>query len=491
MNNQDRARVWPRRLGPLLAILAFASIGAGQERFRRSQPNSDPLPELRLPVIETHQISNGLTLAVCKRDQLPFMSLQLIILAGEAQSPPDVPGTATLTARMIMQGTELISSEDVQARIESIGGEFTVSTQLDYSLFSFNFLEDHLDQALDLLAPLILQPSFPRRELDTVKRTIRYTLLDREKDPEFLAKRQLLQLLFPKHPYRNGIFREDVVKAIGRNHVQAFYNTYYRPNNTIVVLSGGLSLLTATSKVSHYLNTWTSKDVVRPPASPSEPATVERICLIDHPESGDREATLSIGTVVGPARSPDALPLEILSQVLGGTPTSRLFMDLRETKGYAFYAFSELELYRDCGIFLVRARVLPKFCGISIREILAEIAEVVEERIPSYDIEQAKSRLIGSFPLEIEAFNHLALRVAEIKAFNLGEESWNRYYESVMRVNADTVYGAARNYPLRTPVVVIVGDRNTLIDYLHDFDKVEVYNAKGVFQYNLTRGGQE
>jgi len=489
MSGTDRSRGRRRLAGCLLLAFSLAPAGAGQERFRRTQPNPDPLPELRLPAIETHRISNGLLLAVCRRDHLPVISLQLVVLAGEAQSPPERPGTATLAARMILQGTELISADEVQSRIEAIGGEFTVSTELDYSLFSFNVLDDQLDRALELLAPLILRPAFPRRELDAVKRTLRYALLDRSRDPEFLAKHQLFQLLFSKHPYQNGLFGEDVVKAIDRDDVQAFYDAYYRPNNAILVLSGPLSLTTATGKVSHHLNTWPPKDVPPPPAAPPEAPAALRICLIDQPQS--RDATLSIGTVVGPAGGPDALPLEILCQVLGGTPTSRLFMDLRETKGYAFYAFSELELYKSCGLFLIRARVRPEFCGASIRAILDETARVVEERIPSYDIEQAKSRLIGSFPLRIEALDRLALRVAEIKAFNLGETSWTRQYESIMLVNAETVYAAVQNRALRTPVVVIVGDKNTLIDYLQDFEKIEVYSAKGVFQYNLTRGGQE
>ena len=489
MNDSARTRSLLLNLGICAAVLAAAAAGAGQERFRRTQPNPDPLSQLRLPAIETHRLNNGLLLAVCKRDHLPLISLQLIILAGEAQSPDDVPGTATLAARMIEQGTDIISAEEVKARIEAIGGEFSTSTQLDYSLFTFNFLEDHLDKALEILAPLILQPSFPRRELDVVKRTMRYALLERDTDPEFLAKRQLLRLLFPKHPYRKGIFSDDVIKAIGRPHVQAFYDANYRPNNAIMVLSGNLSLTTATGKVSHYLNTWLPKDIVRPPVAPPEPNLKERICLIDNPQT--RDATLSIGTVIGPASDADTLPLEVLSQVLGGTPTSRLFMNLRETKGYAFFAFSELDLFKNCSLFLIRARVRPEFCGISIREILGEIAGIVEEQVPSYDIEQAKSRLIGNFPLRIEAFDQLALRVAQIKAFNLGEESWNRHYEVIMLVNAETVYKAAQKYPLRTPVVVIAGDKNILVDYLHDFENIEVYNAKGVFQYNLTRGGKE
>jgi zinc protease len=482
-----------RRLLPRLAlwaaVLAAAAAGSGQERFRRTPPNPDPLPQLRLPTVEIHKLSNGLLLAACKRDHLPLMSLQLVILAGEAQSPDSAPGTATLTAQMILQGTDLISAEDVQSRIESIGGEFTTSTSLDYTLFSFNFLEDYLDPALEILAPLILQPAFPRRELDIVKRTMHYSLRDRARDPEFLARRQLCQLLFAKHPYSKGFFNEDAVKAIGRAQVQAFYDDFYRPNNAILVLSGNLSLTNATGKVSHYLNTWAPRDVVRPPAAPPEPNLKMRIGLVDVPET--RDATLVIGTAVGPASSPDALPLEVLSQVLGGTPTSRLFMNLRETKGYAFYAFSELELFQDSGLFLVRARVRPESCGPAVEEIQHEITGAVEERIPSYDIEQAKSRLIGNFPLGIEAFDRLAARVAEIQAFNLGEESWNRHYESIMLVSPETVFGTAQKYPFRTPVVVIVGDKNALIDHLQAFDRIEVFDIKGVHQYDLTRGGQE
>ncbi|MBN2207050.1 MAG: insulinase family protein [Candidatus Aminicenantes bacterium] len=476
----------PAGLALLLALSAGAA-GQSQERFRRSQPNPDPLPELGLPAVETHRLSNGLRLAVVRRDSLPLLSLQLLILAGEAQSPPDRPGTATLTARMITQGTELISAEDVQNRIEALGAELTVATRLDYTLFGLNVLDDQFERALTLLAPLFQQPAFPKRDLDAVKRTLRYTLLERNQDPAVLAKRQLLHLLFPNHPYRNGLFADDALRAVEREHVQAFYDAYYRPNNAVLVLCGAIGLSTATGRVSQHLNTWAPKDLPPPPLAPVLPEPVPRVCLVDLPQS--RDATLAIGAVVGPAGAPDALPLEILSQVLGGTPTSRLFMELRETKGYAFYAFSELELYRSCGLFLIRARVQPEFSGASIRSILAEVERAVTEPLPSYEIEQAKSRLIGNVPLRFEAFDRLALRVAEIHAFNLNEADWSRPYESIMLVNAEAVHAAALKTPLRTPVVVIVGDKSVVLDHLQDFKTVEVYNVKGVFQYNVTRGG--
>lgn len=487
----SRRRRGERGGWPALLALAFvlAPGAAGQERFRRAQPNPDPLPELRLPAIETHRLSNGLRLAVCRRDNLPLVSLQLIILAGEAQSPAGLPGTATLAGRMIMQGTELISAEDVRDEIEALGAELTVSTELDYTLFSLNVLADRLDPALALLAPLLLQPALPRRELDAVKRTLRYSLIDRSQDPSFLAKRQLLQLLFPKHPYRNGLFGDEVVRTVEREHIQAFYDAYYRPNNAVLVLAGAVGLSTATGKVSHYLNTWRPKDVPPPPALPARPEPALRVCLVDRPSA--RDAMIAAGTVIGPAGSPEALPLEILSQVLGGTPTSRLFMELRETKGYAFYAFSELELYRSGGLFLIRARVQPESCGASILAILNEVERAVAEPLPSYEIEQAKSRLIGSVPLRVEAIDRLAFRVAEIQAFGLDEAVWSRPYERIMLVNAEAVHAAARDASLRTPVVVVAGDKNALIDHLRGFEAVEIYNAKGVFQYALTRGGQE
>ena len=482
-----------RRASPVctfacLLLCSSAHLFA-QERFRKTPPYPDPSQDLRLPLIESVRLSNGLRLALGTKENLPQMCLQLVIFAGEADSPAKTPGLATFAAQMIGRGTQFLSSSDIEEDVEAMGGNFSAVAGLDCTVFSLSFLESYLDQALDLLSKMILQPTFPDREVDTVKRTLFYDLLEKAKDPDFVAKRQLVRLLFGNHPYRLAAHNEDVIKNFGQKELIVFFEKFYRPGNALIVLAGNLNLTTASRKVSHYFNTWMDKPLERAYPPPPEANDQIRVCFLDLPQAKD--ATIYLGNIIFPIYSSDYFPFIVFNQVLGGTPNSRLFMNLRESKAFAYFAFSEAEFYKSCGLFFVRARVTPEATYASIQEILKEIQSVSREKISTSEIEQAKTSLIGNFPLKNERLDRFSSTIAEIQTFNLGEERWSRYYENVMLVNSESVFEVVQRYPLLSPIIVIVGNKDYVFDYLRDFQKVEIYDSKGVLKSTISKGVSE
>jgi predicted Zn-dependent peptidase len=457
-----------------------------QERFRKSPPYPEPLNELNLPRIESATLTNGLNVTVARRENLALISLQLVIFAGESTSPENLPGVATFTANMLSKGAINLSSSEIEEILESIGGNFSTSTFLDYSLFTFTFLEEYLDEALDVLGRMILRPTFLKREIDNEKRNLFYSLREKGKESEFVAKRQLFQILFQNHSYQNAIFTEEVLRNITQENIFAFYDEYYRPNNASIVLVGNLNLPTAFRKVSHYLNTWRRKEL-DPHSVPSpEPSNEEKICLVDLPQAND--ATIYLGNIIFPRNNLDYFPFTVLNQVLGGTTGSRLFMNLRESKGYAYFAFSKVELFKACGVFMVNARVRAEVTYFSVKECLKEMEGIKKKEVSSFEVEQAKSYLIGNFPFRIETFENSCYRISEAIVFQLPNDYWNNYYENIMLINAERVFQVAQKYPLLTPVVVIVGDKDKILEHIGDFEEVEIYNSKGELQYKITKG---
>jgi predicted Zn-dependent peptidase len=178
----------------------------------------------------------------------------------------------------------------------------------------------------------------------------------------------------------------------------------------------------------------------------------------------------------------------VLNQILGGTPGSRLFMNLRESKGYAYYAFSEVDLYKSCSVFWVRARVTPEAVVPSVREILREIGPEAVAKVSSFEIEQAKSFLIGNFPLRNEALPDLAFRAAQVRSFELGDDHWNRYTQNIILVNQERVLETGRRVLEPPPVVVIAGNIHELAEHLREFDKVDVYDAQGNLKWSVKKG---
>jgi zinc protease len=470
----------------MLFLLALPT--RAQERFRRSPPYPEPYPEYSLPAIETHSLTNGLDLAVVRREDHPLICLRLIILTGESSSPNDLPGLATLTARMLPMGTATLSASDIEERIESIGGNLKVDIFPDYSTFTLCFLEEYLDEALMVLAEMILRPTFPRNEIANVQRTMFYELATQNMDPEFVARRVLFRILFENHPYKKIAFNQGVIKNLNRRNIVSFFSDYYRPNNAKLVLTGNLNLETASRKVSRYLSPWEKKDLQYSVVPSLNPREKIKICFISLPRAKD--AVIYFGNIIFPIASPDYFPFVVFNQIIGGTSNSRLFMHLRESKGYAYYAFSEMQFFESSGVFLIRAKVRTEVIGRALAEMLKEIEAITKSQIPSQEIEQAKSYLIGNFPLNIDTIEKLSLKISEIQAFELGITHWEKYQENIMRITSEMVSRMGQKYSLDTPVIVIVGDHE-ILNNLREVEEIAVYNTDGVLQYTIHKGDME
>lgn len=472
-------------LWTLIAVLVSPS--GAQERFRRTPPLADAQPhELRLPALERVTLSNGLSVAVAYRPGSPLVTLQLVVRAGEVDSPPELPALAALTARMIGKGTKLLSADYIENMLESIGADFSATVFMDYTVLTMNVLEEFLDRALFAMRLMVLESNFSERELIAVRRTAYWELYEQKKNPEVLGWRQLLRTLFENNPYRTATYAEDVIKYVSAKDVAAFYAKFYRPNNSIFLVSGNVAADTAARKVSLHFNTWVPQPVERASVPRPAPNTRDRICYVA--DASAEDATIFAGNVIMGSSDPDFFPFLVLKQVLGGTTQSRLFMNLRESKGYAYYAFSETEFFRTCGVFWARARVTPEKIVPAVREIEREIKTLAAEKAAPAEIEEAKSYLIGNLPTRFESIEGFADWMARIVALDLDDGHWDRMPERLKLVNVERAAAVAQKYLDAKPLVVIVGHPDWLIRHMGDFDAVEVYDTAGMLIQSPRKG---
>lgn len=469
----------------LAGVLAPPAAGA-QERFRRTPPLPEAQPvELRLPAVETSILPNGLQVAVASRPGSSAATLMLIIRAGEADSPPELPGLAALTARMIGKGTRQLSAGYLEDMIETMGGKYSVSVLMDYTVLSLRVLTSQLDRAIYVLRVLALEAAFSERELAALRRNAYWEIVERKKDPESLAWSHLLRVLFENHPYRTATYTEDVIKFISAKDVAAFYGRNYRPGNAAVLVFGDIDGPETAKRVASHFSGWSGAAPGRPPAVPPGPNLRERVCYIESP--GLESATVFAGNVIMDASDPGFFPFLVLKQMLGGSTGSRLFMNLRESKRYAYYAFSETEFFRDCGVYWARARVRPEAIVPATREILREIAVLAAQPAPPSEIEEAKSFLIGSLPLRFASPEGFGEWLARYVALGLDESQWDKALESLTRVDAQSVREAARRNLAAKPVVVIVGRPEWIASLGAEFDVIEVYETNGKLKYTIRR----
>ncbi len=475
-------------LGVALVLGARAVLPAGgQERFRRTPPLPDAQPvELKLPAVETSVLPNGLTVAVASRPDSASVTLQLVIMAGEADSPPELPGLAGLTARMIGKGARRLSADYLEDLIEAMGAKFSVTVLMDYTVVSLRVLAEQLDRAIFVLRVLTLEAAFSERELAALRRNAYWELVERKKDPEFLAWSHLLRVLFENHPYRTAAYAEDVIKHIAARDAAAFYERFYRPGNAAVVVSGGIDGPSTAKKVASHFGAWAGPVPARPPRVPLGPNLRDRICFVESP--GIENASVFAGNIVMGASDPDFFPFLVLKQILGGTTGSRLFMNLRESKGYAFYAFSETEFFKDCGVYWARALVRPEAIVPATREILGEIAALASEPGVPSEIEEAKSYLVGSLPARFGSPAGFDEWLARYVVLGLEDSQWDKGLERLTRVGVEQVREAARRRLSAKPLVVIVGRPEWLPALAAEFDVVEVYDTNGKLKSTVGKG---
>jgi zinc protease len=471
----------------VVALLPGALPAGAQERFRRTPPQPDAQPlELKLPKIEYVLLPNGLTVATARRPEAPVVTLQLVIRAGEVDSPPALPGVAAVTARMIGKGTKMLSADYLENMIESMGAEYSVTVLMDYTVLTMHVLEEYLDRAIYVLRLIVLEAMFTERELGAVRRTAFWELFEQKKNPEILGWRQLLRVLFENHPYQTATYSEEVIKFITTKDIAAFYGRFYRPGNAAILVSGNIDGAAVTKKLENHFNAWIGQPVERAPVPLPSPNSGDRICYIEVPDVSD--ATIFAGNVIMSASDPDFFPFLVLKQVLGGTTRSRLFMNLRESKGYAYYAFSETEFFRSCGVYWARARVSPEFIVPAAREIVREIKALSTESPVPAEIEEAKSFLIGNLPTRFESLDGFADWMARAVALELDDGQWDKGPERLKLVNVEGVRAAAQNFLARKPLVVVVGRPDWLGRFLQDFETVEVYDTSGTLKRTLRKG---
>lgn len=491
-----RAPIAPRRRSGPAAVILIAAVAAclgsarpagAQERFRRTPPLPDAQRlELRLPPVETFVLPNGLTVATARRPESSLVTLQLVFRAGVVDSPAERPGLADVTARMIGKGTKMLSSDYIENMIESMGADFSAAVFMDYTVLTMTVLDEFLDRAVYILRLIALEAVFNDRELAAVRRSTYWEMQDRKKNPEVLGWTQLLGVLFENHPYRAASYSEEAIKLITARDVETFYNRFYRPGNAAVIVSGRIDGEAMAQKIANHFGAWAGRSPDWTPPPPPRQNARDRICYVENPDL--EAATVFAGNVIMGSSDPDFYPVLVLKQVLGGTTMNRLFQDLRESKNYASYAFSEMEVFASCGVYWARARVHPESLGPAIREILGEIdALATGPAVPS-EIEEAKSYLVGSLPLRFEAAGGFADWLARYVALGLGPSQWDRGPEEIKRIDAERVRAAARKYLSARPVVVVIGRPEWIALHLGDFDAIEVYDTAGQLKHTLRKG---
>jgi len=457
------------------------------DTMRAHVPAPRPTPTAprtyRVPAFERMTLSNGLRLVVAPVSKLPLVSVTAVVDAGASTERDGQDGVAALTAQLLLEGAAGLDGAALSDRFERIGTSVDAHADWDAATVSLTVLAERLPEALALVRDLLRAPTFPEREVARLKDERLAELLQLRTEPRALADEHFSRALYaPSARYAAPAGGDAAsVRALTGELVRGFYAQCYRPAATTLVFAGDVSVERAAGLAIELFDDWQGEPVATGTrAVDASPATklVRVVAKTEAPQSEVR-----VGHVGIPRRHPDYFGATVMNAVLGGLFSSRINLNLRETHGYTYGAFSAFEWRRAAGPFTIQTAVKTDVTGAAVREILHELERMRTEEIGTDELTLATSYLDGVFPIRYETTAAIATALSNLVIHDLPEHFYDEYRMRVRDVTTADVLRAARQHlhpdQLR---IVVVGDPAVIAEPLGEIHgaPVEVVTAEGV-----------
>jgi zinc protease len=446
-----------------LFVLALTATQAQAQKPDRSRPPAlGPAPTLKLPQIQKRALSNGLPVWLIESHEVPLAQVNLVIHAGSAEDPAAKPGVASLTAAMLDEGAGTRSSLEIADAVDFLGAVLQTSSSFDASSIRLNVPVARLSDALPIMADVALRPTFPQQDLERLRQERLTSLLQAEDDPASIAQIAFARMLFgASHRYGTGAMGTPAaLKGFAADDLRSFHAAYYAPANGALVVVGHVRMDSVLPLLERHFGTWkaTAKARAAIPAAPQR--TSREIVVVDTP--GAEQSQIRIGWIGVPRSTPEYFTLTALNTVLGGSFTSRLNQNLRETHGYAYGAGSSFDMRLSAGPFVAAAGVQTDKTAEAVREFFNEL-EGIQKPIGSDELTKAKNYLALGFPADFETTGDLSRRIEELIVYKLPEDYFEQYVAKIQAVTPAAVRKAASTYiqPGKF-LVIVVGDAKTI-----------------------------
>ena len=457
-----------RRLNAVFAAALLGALTAAAARAqapdRSHPPAPGPPPALRLPAIEKLQLTNGIPVFLVERHKVPIVEALVVFRGGVSADPQNRPGLANLTASLLDRGAGSRSALEISDLADYLGANLSAGAGWDATTVGVNVPSSRLEPALALLGDVILRPTFPAAEVERVRAELLTEILQWRDDPEEIASIAFAKSVFPGHPYSHDLQGDAAsVRAVTREEILRFHADRYVPGSAAIVVAGDATAGNLLPLLERTFGGWKAASGPNrgvPTIPPAKQIGKRRIVLVDKPDAP--QSQIVIGRV-GPARStPDFFPLVVTNTILGGSFTSRLNHNLRETKGYTYGASSQFDFRLSTGPFAAAAAVQTDKTGPSLTEFFKEL-EAIRAEVPADELTRAKNYTARRFPSAFETSGQLAGRVRDQFVYGLPADYFDTYVARIEAVTAQDVQRVAREWiDPAAMVVVIVGDRKRI-----------------------------
>jgi zinc protease len=442
----------------------FQTASAGADRSKLPTPGAPP--ETKFPVLERATLSNGLKVVLARRPSIPQVRFDLLLDAGFAADQSAIPGTASMTLAMMDEGTTQRNAIQISDQLAQLGANLSTGSRLDVSSVSLEALKENLDPSLAIYADVVLHPSFPRADFERLKKQRLAQIQQEKADPVGLALRVFPGLLYgPGHAYANpwtGSGTEESTARLSREDLIRFHSTWFRPNHATMVVVGATTMGEVRPKLERLFASWQPGEVPAKRIARVDQQPHQVVYLMDRP--GSLQSVIIAGNLAPPKANPNEVAIQTMNGVLGSDFSSRVNMNLREDKHWAYGAYTFFRDARGQRPFIAYAPVQTDKTKEAVLELDKELRGIIKDRpIEPAEVSRAQASLTLTLPGSWETMGELAGAITDIVSFGLDD----RYYDTfAQKVRAQTVQSltqvAAEVVHPDQLVWVIVGDRSKI-----------------------------
>jgi zinc protease len=455
----------------LLAIVAAFVISAAnlmavaqQPLDRTKVPTPGTTPVLRVPTWTKTELSNGATLIVSERHNLPLVSFSMTFLGGSNQFETAAKrGVAAMTASMLTEGTKTRTGDQLSDALQLLGTNIGAGIGGEEGSIGFLSTAKNFDATLAILADMMLNSTFPADALERLRARTLVNLTQARDQPALVGSQVFAKILYgDAHPYGQRS-TEASVKAITRDDVVAFQKAYFQPARAIITVVGDVTPMKIKASIEKGLAAWTragEKQVFNYPKLPElQPA---RIYLVDKP--GSAQSVVNIGLPGPPRNTPDYFAIQVMNTILGGQFQSRLNANIREEKGYSYGVNSGFSYGKGPGAFRAGGAIVGDKTDAALVEFMKEFKGILGEKpITDEEIKTAKESLIQRLPQGFASVSGISNAITSLVTQGLPDDYYQMYAKNISAVTREDLMRVAKRYiDMKNLAIVIVGDRSKI-----------------------------
>jgi zinc protease len=450
------------------------------ERKNRA-PVSKEILRVKLPRPVEAKLQNGMTVLILEDHRFPIVTVDFTIDgAGALWEPGNEHGLAGVTAQMLREGTATRTSKQINEDIDRLGASFSASAPFGDGAASVGAsgLSDNFDTWFPLAVDLMLNANFPADELNKLKTRLKVQLVQQRQQPSFLANERFHEAVYGEHPAATVAGTPESIDALTSEKLAQWHKERYTPQNTLLGIAGDVNAKETIAKLNEWFAKWPTTEF----RVAAEPATSEikapHVYVVDRP--GSVQTTLAMGNIAIDRTSPDYPAMAVMDRILGAGAAARLFLNLREAKGYTYGVYSTFTAVKYAGPFRAGGDLRTEVTEGAMTEFWIEFNRMRNEKVPADELDDARRAVVAGFALSLEHSEQLLDFAEDVKIYKLPADYWDNYPAQISAVSAGDVQTVSRKYiDPATMQIVGVGDAQKIVPVLQKYGPVSVFDMQG------------